>query len=110
LETKILENINHYIIGNEYDDLIGINSDTLNVYILSNDGNIFVNSTIVHLENCIKYFTGKIDLENDIYDENKRHEITKEIKKGIKEIDKKALDNKNNWWPLILEQVMDGLL
>ena len=112
IEIKILENDIYYIIGNDYEDKIGINTKTIEVFSLSfnNMEKTFMNSSFEKLLSYIKKFNEKINLENDNYEEIKRHKITKEIEMEIKKIDKKALNNDNTWWDFILEQVVDGLL
>jgi hypothetical protein len=111
IELKLLQKINYYIIGNDYEDEIGINEQTSEIYILLHEGinKIFVNSSLEKFIECIKCFILKLNLDEDYYEENKRKKVTKEIENEIKTIDKKALI-KNNWWKLILEQVRDGLL
>jgi hypothetical protein len=81
---KSFENNNYYIVGNDYEDEIGINEKTLELYILSNNKKVYVNSSLDTFINCIKYFMEKINLSEDNYKENERHKVIKEIRNGIK--------------------------
>ena len=100
-----------YIIGNDYEDLLGIRKLDLNVFSISDNDMVFINSSLEQLIDCINCFINSIiDLDEDDFDEEKRTKEVRMVSKKIKNIDKKALLDENYWWSLILEQVEDGLL
>lgn len=74
----------------------------------------FVNSNLESLLECVAIFlTYQEKLEetmNSDIDEEGRIDIIKEIKQKFNKVDSRALENDEHFWPLILEQVEDGLL
>jgi hypothetical protein len=73
---------------------------------------IFVNSSVIQLVESLSIyrqqkerFIGK-DLDDDVI----YSQLTQDIEQRIKHIDSKALDDEENWWALIIEQMYDGLL
>ncbi|MDR2924598.1 MAG: SUKH-4 family immunity protein [Azoarcus sp.] len=108
ISIRAFGNKNYYIIGNDYEDEIGINIETLELYTLSNK-TFYLNNSFDKFIKCVKYFMENLNLEED-YIEDERHKQIKEIQKGIQKIDETALSNENNWWSLIIEQADDGIL
>jgi hypothetical protein len=105
---KEYHNNSFYIIGNDYENEIGINKTNLEVFSLSKNDCIFINSSLTNLINCINFFMQKIDFRED-YNEKERYQAIKEIKKEFVKIDNKVLDE-NCWWSFIIEETKDGLL
>jgi len=101
-------NDNFYIIGKDYENKIGIKVTSLEVFSLSVNDYIFINSSLSQLINFLKFFTQTIDF-NENYVDEKRYKEIKEIKEEFRKIDCRAL-NEDCWWPYIIEQSKDGLL
>lgn len=101
------ENI-FYIIGNDYEDKIGIKDDSKEVFSISDEEVTFINSSFENLIDCIIFFNETIDL-NEVYNENKRRKSVEIISIKFQKIDKYALQE-NSWWSYILEQVEEGSL
>jgi hypothetical protein len=97
-----------YIIGNDYENEIGIKKSNGEIFSLSKDDIVFINSSLSQLINCINLFVLKINFEES-YVEDKRHKEMKGIKEEFEKIDKKAL-NEDCWWSYIIEETEDGLL
>jgi hypothetical protein len=109
VQKKYNEDI-FYIIGNDYEDVLGIKQSNLSVFSISENEKVFINSSFEQLIDCIYYFNQIIDLLEEDYSEKKRKKEVNTVSKRIKEIDKDALTEDDSWWSLILEQVEDGLL
>lgn len=97
-----------YIVGCDYEDKIGVRDIDLSVFVLSDSGKVFVNTSLEKFLESIRCYTGIIDFD-EAYDEKKRSKDVKAIRKGIKQIDPAALTSDTNWWSYILEQTEDGL-
>ena len=110
IENIYLEN-ELIVIGNDYGTLICINSkneivafDQENEYPLR-----FINNSLKCLLNFLIIY---ISYQNKLYnltDEQIEKEI-QEIRKKFNKIDKRALENEENWWSIILEQLELGLI
>jgi len=98
-----------YIIGNDYEDEVGIRKDDYSVYSLSEEDSVFMNSSFNQLIKCIEIFTEIIDFSKDYSDDKERVSQVKEIRKRFKETDRMSLKN-GAWWTYILEQSEDGIL
>ncbi|MDR3058480.1 MAG: SUKH-4 family immunity protein [Prevotella sp.] len=97
-----------YIIGNDYEDEIGVKKEDFSVYSLSKQNYIFMNSSFKQLIECIKTFTNILDFDED-YDDDIRQEEIKEIVEKFNTIDNQCLKN-GAWWTYIIEQSQEGIL
>ena len=110
IEYKHINDENYYLIGNDYEYELGIKEDTFEVYTLLEDRNIFINKSLEKLIHCINVF---FKIYGDIDNKTGEEEIitkVEEIIKEIKKIDNKAINDENNWWSLIIEQIINGEL
>jgi len=105
---KKYHNCLFYIVGNDYENEIGVEKSNFEVFSLSDEDFVFINSSLVQLINCINVLTQTIDLEKN-YVEKTRCQQVKEVKREFRKMDKKSL-SKGCWWSYILEEVKDGLL
>ena len=46
----------------------------------------------------------------EIEDEDERLQVLEEMREKFTEIDERALDNEENWWAVIIEQIEMGLM
>lgn len=101
----------YIVIGNDYGTSICINKQNQIVSIDPEDEypTRFVNKDLKSLLQFIKvyllYESKLLDVNDD-----EVNKIIEEIKKEFGEIDAEALNNEENWWSLILEQVELGLM
>lgn len=108
LKEKEYHNDIFYIVGNDYENEIGVKKNDYSVYSLSEKDYIFMNSSFNQLIECIKNFTKIIDFSK-IYDDEERIEQVDEIREKFEEIDNASLKD-GAWWTYILEQSEDGIL
>ena len=96
-----------YIIGFDYEDKVGINSENNFVYSLS-DTTLFINSSLNQFIDCLLFFKETFSFEEE-YSDVLRLKKMKIIRDHFIEIDKQCF-SENTWWSYILEQVEDGIL
>ncbi|MCG8322387.1 MAG: SUKH-4 family immunity protein [Cytophagales bacterium] len=96
------------VIGKDYEDVAGIKKQDGSVYTISDEGFIFMNSSVQMLEAFIHIFNSEIDFDED-YDEVLRKKQLKKVAQAMKKTDRPAL-KESHGWPFILEQAMGGLL
>lgn len=108
VSEKIINNEIFYIIGSDYEDELGINIETGNVYVISAEEPTFVNSSLEQFIKCIKEVRNIINFEEK-FEEEKRLQEVYFLRNLFSQIDKECI-GENNWWNYILEQIEDGLL
>lgn len=101
----------YIVIGNDYGTSICINKQN-QIVSIDPEGEYptrFVNKDLKSLLQFIKVY---LSYESKLLDVNddEVNKIIEEIKKEFGEIDAEALNNEENWWSLILEQVELGLM
>ncbi|EKY06733.1 hypothetical protein HMPREF9075_02265 [Capnocytophaga sp. oral taxon 332 str. F0381] len=105
---KIIDGRTFYIIGSDYEDELGINVETGNIYTISLEELTFVNSSLEQFIKCIKTVKRIVIFEED-FKEEKRHKQVEFLRNQFLKIDKECV-SMNNWWYYILEQIEEGLL
>lgn len=68
----------------------------------------FVNSSLKSLFECVAIYLTYSDRLMSV-DDDEIGVLIGEIRQKLSHVDEKALDDEENWWPVILEQVEDGL-
>lgn len=83
------------VIGKDYEDVAGIKKQDGSVYTISDEGLVFMNSSVQMLEAFIHIFNSEIDLDGD-YDEVLRKKQLKKVAQAMKKTDRPAL--KESHW------------
>lgn len=103
---------NYVMIGNDFGTSICINIKTDEIFSIDDDNELpvrFINSNIKCLLGClmvyIKYQPQLIEA-----DDEEVFNIVKEIRESFIKFDLRALENDENWWSVILEQIEYGLM
>ncbi len=96
------------ILGYDFDTpIICVNS---NVFAFEENLTRFVNSNIEKFYSSLLEFQNYIHFITDIKEEDKALKIIDVIMQKLSNIDKKSLDDENNYWSIIIEQMKNGNL
>lgn len=105
-------NDRYIVIGDDFGTKICIDEKSDEIFSVDDREELptrFINSNIEFLLAFLVIYKSHLPLLEDATDDE-AVKIVKKMKKVFREIDSKALKNEENWWPLILEQIEDGLM
>jgi hypothetical protein len=112
LATYTNEKGRFLIIGDDYGTKLGLKESTSPVLSIDPDATLptrFVNSSILTLLACLAVCSERrpalAQAGND-----EAAKIVAEIRDEIRALDARAVDNLENWWSVVLEQVEQGML
>lgn len=110
-EDDILLNNSYVIIGDDNGNVICIKQDGKIVSIDSYGKykEWFVNSNLECLLECVAIFL-MYDDRLATADDKEASVLIEEIRQQFNQVDANALDDDENWWPVILEQIEWGLM
>lgn len=105
----------YVVIGDQEAVSIAINQNTDQVFAVDEEQEVwevpakFINSNIQNFIECLALY---LSYENELVnaDDNEAAQIVNRIKGQFKDIDAASLNNPNNFWSEILEQVEAGLM
>lgn len=111
-ERITINDSDYIVIGDDYGTKLCIEGESDKIVSVNIEENMnirFINSNLeFFLEFLQIFFTKKPELIG--VDDLKAVEIVNSIKDSFNKIDPVALNNEDNWWTLILEQIEQGLL
>lgn len=101
----------YIIIGNDYGTSICINKkdEIVSVDPENEYPTRFINKNLICLLKCINIYLSYQEKLIDVNDDE-IIKVIEEIKREYEKIDIEALNNEENWWSVILEQVELGLM
>jgi len=92
---------------------IVLEPDNGSLYVTPEDGigpEQFLNTGVVELGRCLSAFDETVVFATETGEEADRLLALEEFEKRVSEIDLAALNNPENYWPVIVEQIGYGLL
>lgn len=97
------ENEGTYLCINDHEEIIAIDQE--------NESSIrFINKDLKSLLDYIVIYLISQEKALEIDDEDERMHILGKMVEEFKKIDARALDNEENWWAVIIEQIEMGLM
>lgn len=101
-----------YKIGSDGNNSVCICDEEIIVFD-ENEGlsKTFINSSVIHLAKCLISYQEILNSIDDFdYSEEESERLADFLTKSITKIDKRALEDEESWWSLIIEQTEQGLL
>ena len=112
LTTYTNEKGHFLIIGDDYGTKLGLKESTGEVLSFDPDATLlirFVNSSILTLLACLAIYSEKQPVLAQAGDDEAA-KIVAEMRDEFRALDAKVVNNPENWWSVILEQVEQGML
>ena len=98
---------NYLVIGDDYGTKIGIKKTTEEIYSIKESETRFINSNI---EVFLKFLQIYISVEFEKVSDEDIAELINGVEERFNHLDSKSLEDEENWWPVILEQIEEGFM
>ncbi len=99
------ENEGTYLCINAHGEIISVDQENEDESLIR-----FINKDLKSFLDYIVIFLISQEKALDIEEEDERLQVLEEMREEFKKIDEKALNNEENWWAVIIEQIEMGLM